>query len=469
MSSNFSFFTQVNRMFDRAAAYTDHSEGLLDQIKACNSIYRMEFPVKRDDGAITVLQAYRGEHSHHKMPVKGGIRYAPNVNEDEVMALAALMTYKCAVVDVPFGGGKGGIRIDRGDFSDAELERLTRRYTFELTRKNMIGPGVDVPAPDYGTGAREMAWILDTYNSLTNEPLNALACVTGKPVGQGGVRGRSDATGRGVYFGVREACSITEDMSKLGLKPGLDGKTVVVQGLGNVGSSAARFLQEGGAVLVGLAEMEGAIHDTSGLDIDEVLRHRKSTGSILDFPGAENILPSAEALELECDILVPAALEGVINTENAGRINAKIIGEGANGPVTADADDMLKERGVMILPDAYLNAGGVTVSYFEWLRNLSHVRFGRMSKRFEERSAERLLASVEQLTGKSFAEAVLKQAATGASEEDLVVSGLEETMVFAYNEIREIQKQKDTDLRTAAFISAIDKVAKSYLEMGIFP
>ena len=469
MSAEYSFFAQVNRMFDHAATFTDHVDGLLNQIKACNSIYRMEFPVKRDDGSITVVQAYRGEHSHHKLPVKGGIRYASNVDADEVMALAALMTYKCAIVDVPFGGGKGGIMINRNEFSQGELERLTRRYTFELTRKNMIGPGVDVPAPDYGTGAREMAWILDTYNSLTDDPLNALACVTGKPVGQGGVRGRSDATGHGIFFGLREACTFADDMEKLGLDPGLEGKSVVIQGLGNVGASAARFLQGGGAVLTGLAEVEGAIYNADGLDIEKVLEHREETGSILDFPGAENIQPSSKALELECDILIPAALEGVINDQNVGNIKAKIIGEGANGPVTADADSLLEKRGVMILPDAYLNAGGVTVSYFEWLRNLSHVRFGRMSKRFEERSAERILESVENLTGKSFEDDVMREAAMGASEVDLVSSGLEETMVFAYNEIREIQKKHDTDLRTAAFISAINKIATSYIEMGIFP
>nr|WP_243663890.1 Glu/Leu/Phe/Val dehydrogenase dimerization domain-containing protein [Rhodothermus marinus] len=261
----YSFWEQVNRMFDRAAAYTKHPKGLLDQIKACNSVYRMEFPVKRDDGSIEVVRAYRAEHSHHKLPTKGGIRYAPNVNEDEVMALAALMTYKCAIVDVPFGGAKGGVKIDRRQYSEAELERITRRYTYELLKKNFIGPGVDVPAPDYGTGPREMAWILDTYNSFSSNPLEALACVTGKPVGQGGVRGRKEATGRGVFFGVREACSVEEDMKALGLQTGLGGKTVVVQGLGNVGYHAAKFLQEGGAVLVGLAEIEGAIYNPDGL------------------------------------------------------------------------------------------------------------------------------------------------------------------------------------------------------------
>jgi glutamate dehydrogenase (NAD(P)+) len=468
-----SFFGQVNQMFDTAAAFTDHPTGVLDQIRACDDICRMEFPVKRDDGTIQVVTGYRAEHSHHKQPTKGGIRYAMSVNVDEVMALAALMSYKCAIVDVPFGGAKGGVRIDRREFSDAELERITRRYTFELVRKNFIGPGVDVPAPDYGTGSREMGWMLDTYNQVTDDQLNGLACVTGKPVGQGGVRGRTEATGQGVFYGIRQACSFSEDMEELGLATGLEGKTVVVQGLGNVGYHSANFLQEGGAKIVGLAEIEGAIHDPSGLDINDVMEHRRETGSILDFPGATNIEKSADALELECDILIPAALEGVITEKNAPRIKAKIIGEAANGPVTSEADAILQKKGVLMIPDVYLNAGGVTVSYFEWLRNLSHVRHGRMSRRFEERNAERILRAVDELTDQKFDEKLLddliERIGFGASEKDLVNSGLEDTMAVAYDEIRSIRKEKKTDMRTAAFISAINKIAKSYADMGIFP
>lgn len=470
MQNHEDFFGQVNRMFDKAAAFTSHPKGLLEQIKMCNCTYRMEFPLKRDDGSIEVIHAYRAEHSQHKLPVKGGIRYAMSVNENEVMALAALMTYKCAVVDVPFGGAKGGIMIDRGKYSDPEIERLTRRYTYELVKKNFIGPGVDVPAPDYGTGPREMAWILDTYNTLTSNPLDALACVTGKPVGQGGVRGRKEATGRGVFFGIREACTHSEDMRRLGLGTGLEGKTVVVQGLGNVGYHAAKFLQDGGAVITGLAEVEGAIYDANGFDVDEVMEYRKDRGSLVGYPGAKDIAPSSAALELECDILVPAALEGQITMKNVDRIRAKIIAEAANGPVTADAAESLVSRGnVMILPDLYLNAGGVTVSYFEWLRNLSHVRFGRMSKRFEQTAQQRLIHAVEDMTGQQFARDVIDSVVHGADEIDLVNSGLEETMIGAYNEVREIRNQHKTDLRTAAFVSAINKVAVSYLEMGIFP
>jgi glutamate dehydrogenase (NAD(P)+) len=469
MSSHPSFLAQVDRMFAKAAALTDHPEGLLTQIRVCNSMYKMEFPLLRDDGSIQVIEAWRAEHSHHKLPTKGGIRFAMAVNEDEVAALATLMTYKCAIVNVPFGGAKGGIKIDRKDFSEAEIERITRRYTFELFNKKFIGPGVDVPAPDYGSGPKEMAWIVDTYRSLSDDPLTAQACVTGKPIAQGGVRGRTEATGRGVFYGLRECVSVAEDMQKMGLTTGIEGKRVVVQGLGNVGYHAAKYMQEGGALLVGLAEWEGAIANPAGLDLEAVVAHRKATGSILNFPGATNIADSAKALELDCDILIPAALESVITGENAPRIKAKIVGEAANGPVTADADAILLEKGALILPDVFLNAGGVTVSYFEWLKNLSHVRFGRMSKRFEQSSNERIVKALAASMNVDIPPAEMMRLTAGADEVDLVNSGLEETMATAYQEIRAIAKEKNTDLRTAAFINAIDKVAVSYTEMGIFP
>src|SRR5215510_5008432 len=465
-----SFFETVNLYFERAAALTDYPRGLLDQIKACNAVYAFQFPVRTRRG-YEVISGWRAQHSHHRLPVKGGIRYAAEVNEDEVKALAALMTYKCAVVDVPFGGAKGGVRIDAKQYNAEEMERITRRYTSELIKKNFIGPGVDVPAPDYGTGPREMAWIADTYMTFHPGQIDALACVTGKPVTQGGVRGRVEATGRGVYFGLREACADVEDMKALGLTPGLEGKRIVVQGLGNVGYHTAKFCQEAGCVLVALSEREGAIHRPQGLDVDAVVKHQKETGSILDFPGARNITPTNLALEIECDILIPAALEGQLTAENAGRIQAKIVAEAANGPTTADAEKILLDRGILIIPDVYLNAGGVTVSYFEWLKNLSHVRFGRVGKRFEEAAFERMLAAVEKATGRSFPPEERRRIARGADEIDLVNSGLEETMIAAYRQMHETWKAdgKVGDLRTAAFLSAVNKVATTYLELGIFP
>jgi glutamate dehydrogenase (NAD(P)+) len=471
MATTISFFEQVNRYFDSAAALTDHDDLLLDVIKRCNGVYKMIFPLKRDDGSIEIIEAWRAEHSHHKRPTKGGIRYSMAVNQDEVMALSALMTYKCAIVDVPFGGAKGGIKIDRNRYSQAELERITRRYTFELAKKNFIGPGVDVPAPDYGTGMAEMSWIADTYMAMNSDMVDALGCVTGKPLAQGGIRGRTEATGRGVFYGIREACSYPDDMAALGLEPGVEGKRVVIQGFGNVGSFAARFLSEAGAKIIAIAEWDGAILDESGLDVAALLAHRNETGSIMGFPGATEIANSMDALELDCDVLVPAALENQITVANAPRIKAAIIAEAANGPTTFDASQILDAAGKLIIPDAYLNAGGVVVSYFEWLKNLSHVRFGRLEKRFEERAYRGLLQAIESSSERRFSAEEMKVLAHGATEEDLVESGLEDIMVDAYQQMRDIRERKPEcpNLRTAAFVSAINKIVLCYEELGIFP
>lgn len=465
-----SMFDFVNEYFDHAARFTKHPHGLLEQIKGVNTVVKFEFPLRRDDGSIEVIRAWRAEHSHHKMPVKGGIRYASHVDEEEVKALAALMTYKCAIVDVPFGGAKGAVQIDPKKYTVEQLERITRRYTHELVKKNFIGPGIDVPAPDYGTGEREMAWMVDTYMALHPGQLDGLGCVTGKPITQGGVRGRREATGRGLFFAIREACTHEDDMTALGLTKGLEGKRIVVQGLGNVGYHAALFCHEGGAKIVAIAEYDGAIVSDQGLDPAKVAAHRAETGSIRDFPGATTV-ESAAALELDCDILIPAALENVITEDNAPRIKAKIVLEGANGPTTPGAEKILSSRGVMVIPDIYANAGGVTVSYFEWLKNLSHVRYGRMERRLEESSEKALLRAVEAATGHRFAPEEFAKLAKGAEEQDIVNSGLEDTMISAYNEIRAIKlrEPKIDDLRTAAFVNAIDKVARSYLELGVFP
>ena len=464
------FFDNVSVYFDEAASFTQHPKGLLDQIKICNSVYSFKFPVRTQQG-YQVISGWRAQHSHHKLPVKGGIRYSEDANEDEVKALAALMTYKCAVMDVPFGGAKGAVKINPKNYTLQELEQITRRYTSELIKKNFIGPGVDVPAPDYGTGQREMSWIVDTYSAFHPGQIDALACVTGKPVSQGGVRGRLEATGRGVFFGLREVCNHADDMIQLGLEKGLEGKRIVIQGLGNVGYNAAQFCQQGGAIIIALAEYEGAIHNSKGLDVEAVMKHRKETGSLLNFPGATNLNTREDALELDCDILIPAALENQITEENAGRVKAKILAEAANGPTTARAAEILLRRGVLVIPDIYLNAGGVTVSYFEWLKNLSHVRFGRMGKRFEATSNEKLLRVIEENTGRRLSDSERKTVVRGADEIDLVNSGLEESMAVAYNQIREVWKSdsKIPSLRTAAFIGAINKIATCYAELGIFP
>lgn len=464
-----SFLASVDHYFNKAAALTGHHEGLLNQIKVCNSVYSFQFPI-RTEGGYEVIKAWRAQHSHHKLPTKGGIRYSEDANEDEVVALATLMSYKCAVVDVPFGGAKGAIKVNAKAYSPEQLERITRRYTAELIKKNFIGPALDVPAPDYGSGAREMAWISDTYQAFHPEQIDALGCVTGKSVGQGGIRGRTEATGLGVFYGTRELCNNAEDMAAIGLSPGIDGKTFVVQGLGNVGYHAAKFFTEAGAKMIGVCEYEGSIADANGIDLERLVAFRKERGSIMGFPGSIGLPTRESGLELVCDILIPAALENQITDENAPRVNAKIIAEAANGPITAAAEVVLQQKGIIVIPDIYINAGGVTVSYFEWLKNLSRVRFGRIEKRFEQSAFDRILDVVEKETGRKLTPEERALASRGADETDLVYSGLEETMIIAFQQIREIGKREGVDnLRTAAFISAIDKIAVSYLELGIFP
>ena len=465
------FYNDVCSFVDQAAQFTNHDKGLLNQIKACNSVYRFQFPIRRGN-SFEIIHAWRVEHSHHMSPTKGGIRYSEMVNEDEVMALAALMTYKCAIVNVPFGGAKGGIKINPKNYTVAELETITRRYTVELIKKNFIGPGIDVPAPDYGSGEREMSWIADTYLTMNPGQLDALGCVTGKPIALHGIAGRREATGRGVAYAIRECVSVSDDMKALGLTPGLKGKRVIVQGLGNVGYHSAKFLIEFGAVVVGFCEFEGAIYNGDGLDLDEVFNHRKATGSILGFKGAKKEFKnSAEGLEQDCEILVPAALENQITETNVANIKAKIIAEGANGPTTPVAAAAFIKNGGIIIPDMYANAGGVTVSYFEWLKNLSHVAFGRMDRLYNETSNNNFLNVLETATGSTLTPAQRAIVGKGATELELVNSGLEDTMIRSYHEIREIKKSnaKIDSLRTAAFIGAIDKIAVSYMNMGIWP
>jgi len=463
----------VNDLFDRAARHLPYEPGLLQQIKVCNNIYCFHFPVKVD-GKMRIFQGWRAEHSHHRKPLKGGIRYSEHVDEDEVKALAALMTYKCALVNVPFGGSKGAVKVDARTTPVEVLERITRRYAFELVHKGFIGPGTNVPAPDMGTGEREMAWIADTYAAIHHDELNAMACVTGKPVTQGGIAGRREATGRGVYYAAREALADEGTCRQLGLSPGLQGKRVAVQGFGNVGYHAASILvAEGRAKVVAVGEWNGALVNPEGIDVEALDAWRRSNkGSILGFGhGCRELSRGTDVLEVECDVLVPAALENQITTANAARVRAKVIVEGANGPTTPLADDILAAKGVLIVPDIYANAGGVTVSYFEWTKNISHMRFGRLSQRFETSREQRQLDLLEQVSGLRIPVERRDELSHGASELDLVRSGLEATMVEALSEMREAQRADPTikDLRTAAYVVAIRKVAQSYLELGVFP
>ena len=468
MRDNTSFRDSVDRMVDRALALLKVEEGMARAIKACNTVLTVTFPV-RIRGRIEVFTGWRATHSIHRLPSKGGIRYATTVDQDEVEALAALMTYKCAIVNVPFGGSKGGLYIDPSKYSREEMEVITRRFARELIRKGFLSPATNVPAPDMGTGQREMAWILDTYKHLYPEDINYAACVTGKPVNHGGIQGRVEATGRGVQYALREFFRHPNEVRRAGLEGGLEGKRVVVQGLGNVGYHAARLLSaEDGVRVVAVIERDGAVIDESGLDIPALRQHLTERGGVKGFPGARFEPDGAAVLEMECDILIPAALEGVIHADNAERIRAPLIAEAANGPVTAEADAILRRRGVTMLPDAFVNAGGVIVSYFEWIRNLSHIRFGRMERRFDELRGRHIVEAIERMTESPFPDHLRSELVYGATELDLVNSGLDDSMRQGFQEILETSRELDTDYRTAAFVVAIRKVMRSYLDMGVY-
>ena len=469
MAGKATFKQSVDLMFDRAAATLDLPPGLADQIKANNNVYQVRFFVKFRD-RYQIFTGWRATHSEHRLPVKGGIRFTPTVGQEDVEALAALMSYKCAIVDVPFGGAKGGLNINPRDYNEFELERITRRFAQELIKKQCISPSENVPAPDMGTGTREMAWIADTYRTLFPHDLNAIACVTGKPVSQGGIEGRVEATGRGVFYALQEFFRHPEDVKRAHLEGGLGGKRAIIQGLGNVGFHAAKFLSElEGVRITGIIERDGAILSDTGLDVEEVARHMRETGGVKGFGGGTFVENGAAVLEEECDILIPAALEGQITLQNAPRIKAPLIAEAANGPITSEADDYLREHGTVIIPDAYLNAGGVTVSYFEWIKNLSHIRFGRLDRRHEELRGETIIETIETMVGKSVPKELREKLSTGSNELDLVRSGLDDTMRTAYQTIREIHLSNDNvpDLRTAAFRLAIEKIATAYMEMGL--
>ncbi len=469
-----SFRESVDLMFNRAVALMDLSPGLEEKIRVCNATYTVRFGV-RLRGSLHTFTGYRSVHSEHMEPVKGGIRYAIGVHQDEVEALAALMTYKCALVEAPFGGSKGGLRINPADWNEHELELITRRFAYELIKRDLINPAQNVPAPDMGTGEREMAWIADQYRRMNTTDINAAACVTGKPTNAGGIAGRVEATGRGVQYALREFFRYPEDVAKASLTGKLQGKRIIVQGLGNVGYHAAKFLsEEDGALITGIIERDGALHDEKGLDVEAVRAWIVKHGGIAGYPAATHHADGAALLEAECDILIPAALEAVINLSNAARIKAPLIIEAANGPVTAGADDILREKGCVIIPDMYANAGGVTVSYFEWVKNLSHIRFGRMQRRQEEARHQLVVDELERLSsdkglGWTLSPNFKDKYLRGADELELVRSGLDDTMRTAYQAMRAVWHGRDDvhDLRTAAYLVSIRKVADSYRAKGL--
>ena len=474
MTAEPSFRESVDIMFNRAVALMDLSPGLEEKIRVCNSCYTVRFGV-RLRGRMQTFTGYRAVHSEHMEPVKGGIRYALGVNQDEVEALAALMTYKCALVETPFGGSKGGLTIDPREWDAEEMEKITRRFAYELIKRSLIHPSQNVPAPDMGTGEREMAWIADQFARMNTTEIDARACVTGKPLNAGGIQGRVEATGRGVQYALREFFRHADDVKAANLSPGLAGKRIIVQGLGNVGFHAALFLQEeDDARITCIIERDGAIVDEGGLPVARVRAHMQEHGGVRGFPGAEYIPNGMDGLERDCDILIPAAFEGVINMANAQRIAAPLIIEAANGPITSGADEVLRAKGTVIIPDMYANAGGVTVSYFEWVKNLSHIRFGRMQRRQEEARHQLLIDELERLSrdtgvGWTLSPDFKERYLRGADELELVRSGLDDTMRTAYQAMRATWRSRDDvhDLRTAAYICAIERVAASYSALGL--
>lgn len=466
------FRENVDFLFSKAADNLTLSTGMLEKIRVVNSTYTVRFGVKLR-GDIHTFTGYRSVHSEHAEPVKGGIRYAENVHQDEVEALAALMTYKCALVEVPFGGSKGGLRINPREWNEDELEKITRRFAFELIKRDLIHPSQNVPAPDMGTGEREMAWIADQYHRMNTTDIDARACVTGKPLNAGGIRGRVEATGRGVQYALRDFFRYDEDKKVAGFTGTLKGKRVIVQGLGNVGYHAAKFLsEEDGSLITAIAEYNGGLINDEGINVEAAKAHMLVHGSFEGFEGGEFVKESMPLLEKDCDILIPAAMEAAIDRENADRVSCKLLIEAANGPVTAGADAILRDKGTVIIPDMYANAGGVTVSYFEWVKNLSHIRFGRMQRREEEARHQMLIDEIESATGKSLNAEFKKRYISGADELTLVRSGLDDTMRNAYGAMREIwhKKRKEDpsfDLRMAAYMIAIQRVADSYKALGI--
>ena len=437
-------------------------------LKTCRSVIQLKFPVKIK-GEINIFHGWRAVHSNHRLPVKGGLRYSTDVNQEEIEALASLMTFKCALVDVPFGGAKGGLLIDPKKYDEESLERITKKFARELIRRGYLSPARDVPAPDVGTSQREMGWILDAYKSSRPDDINHVACVTGKSVNHGGIKGRLEATGRGVCEALKEFFRHTDEVSKAKMdSPDLNDQKIIIQGLGNVGLHSAKSLFATGAKIIGIAEKDGAIFNKEGINIIELEEYKQDKNTILGFPNTKKINTSSDLLTYDCDILIPAALENVITLKNVDSIKAKIICEAANGPVSYRADRKLKDRGTVIIPDIYANAGGVTVSYFEWIRNISHIRMGRLHKRYEEDRGEVILKALEQISPNKLSQDITNQLVHGANEEDIIASGLEDTMRVSFQEILEIKSAYNLDdYRMAAYAIALKKIEKSYLELGI--
>ena len=461
------FLENVDMMVNDTITKINIDSNIAKILKTCRSVLQVKFPVKIKN-QIEIFHGWRAVHSTHRLPVKGGLRFSTNVNQEEVEALASLMTFKCAVVDVPFGGAKGGLLIDPKKYDEEALEKITKKFARELIRKGYLSPARDVPAPDMGTSQREMGWILDAYKSLRPDDINHAACVTGKSTDHGGIKGRLEATGRGVCEALKEFFRHSNELTKHGIDGTLSDQTIIIQGFGNVGINSAKALYDNGARIIGVAEREGGIFSEDGIDIYQLEKYQSEKQTILNFPNTQNIKKSIDLLSYKCDILIPAALEGVITLNNADTIQAKIICEGANGPITYRANKKLLEKKKVIIPDIYANAGGVTVSYFEWIRNTSHIRMGRLNKRYEEDRGEAIIKAIQSISDKTIPKNLIKQLVHGANEEDIIASGLEDTMRTSFQDMLENKEKYDLDsYRMSAYAVALKKIEKSYLELGI--
>ncbi len=460
------FLENINMMVSETINAIDVDPNIAKILQTCRSTLQVKFPV-RIKGKTEIFFGWRAIHSTHRLPAKGGLRFAIDVNQEEIEALAALMTFKCAVVDVPFGGAKGGLQIDPGKYDEESLEKITKKFSRELIKRGFLSPARNVPAPDVGTSAREMGWILDAYKNLKPDDINYMACVTGKPIAHGGIKGRLEATGRGVHQVLKEFFRHPKERDKAGLKGQLDDQKIIIQGFGNVGSNSAKALYEDGAKIIGIAEKDGSIFSEDGINILDLEKYLHENNTIMNFPSTRQISSSTELLSYNCDILIPAALENAITLDNVDSIQAKLICEAANGPISYRANKKLIEKGTAIIPDIYANAGGVAVSYFEWIRNISHIRMGRLNKRYEEHRGEKIVEAINSLAKEKLPKQKIDQLVYGAGEEDIVSSGLEDTMRMAFQDIQETKERYKLDnYRMAAYAVALKKIEKSYLELG---
>ena len=461
------FVQNVNLMVNSAIKQINIDLDIATIIKSCRSVIQCEFPIKIGD-QIEVFKGWRAIHSTHRLPAKGGLRFSSNVTQEEVEALAALMTFKCAIVDVPFGGAKGGLMVDPKKYKTEDLEKITKKFAREMIRRGFLSPARDVPAPDIGTSSREMAWILDAYKSLKPDDINHAACVTGKPVDHGGIKGRLEATGRGVYQALKVFFRHSKELKKTNLVGKLSDQKIIIQGFGNVGLNTALALFENGAKIIGIVEKDGCLFNKKGLDITNIIEWVNQNNSLYNYPKATVYKKSDKVFYMPCDILIPAAVESVIAKNNVHKIQAKLICEAANGPVTFRADQILNKKGIAVIPDIYANAGGVVVSYFEWIRNISHIRMGRMSKQYEENRGEQIVQAINSISKKKLPKNIVEKIIHGANEDDIVASGLEDTMKNAFQEILHAKNFFRLDTyRTAAYAVAIKKLEKSYLDLGI--